>query len=68
MAEFGLSQLVSFPTRQSNILDLIMKKYADASGRIKQDRILNAIKAFKSYLAQELTYKDLFAKCTWSTP
>jgi Ca2+-binding EF-hand superfamily protein len=53
---------------EDNILDLIMKKYADASGRIKQDRILNAIKAFKSYLAQELTYKDLFAKCTWSTP
>lgn len=47
---------------EDNILDLIMKKYADASGRIKHDRILNAIKAFKSYLAQELTYKDLFAK------
>ena len=44
---------------------LVLKKYADESGRIKQDRILNAIKAFKSYLAQELTYKDLFAKCTW---
>ena len=49
---------------EDEILILVMKKYADESGRIKQDRILNAIKAFKSYLAQELTYKDLFAKCT----
>ena len=53
-----------FAAIEDEILVLVLKKYADESGRIKQDRILNAIKAFKSYLAQELTYKDLFAKCT----
>ena len=35
MAEFGLSQLASFPTRQSNTLDLIMANKEFSVGDIK---------------------------------
>ena len=56
------------PQVEDEILELVVKKYADATGKVQQERILNAIKAFKSYLSQELTYKELFAKCAWRTP
>ena len=48
---------------EDSILDLVLKKYASDDGRIGREKILNAVKAFKSYIAQELTYKDLFSKC-----
>lgn len=52
---------------EDSVLDLVFRKYAFAvgprEGQIGREKVLNAVKAFKSYISQELAYKELFLKC-----